>query len=149
MSANASEMQVFSPPDHRPLAPTFSQISIVPISPTANLISIAGQVGATFENASSITFRQQVENALAGVDTCLVAAGASKKHIISVRQYVVKLLSRDQEDVMARGQTYIKWWKDTEGDRPPPPSTLIGVDSLAGKDIHYEIEVSAVVTLPD
>lgn len=145
MSSNTSEMQVFSPPNHPPIAPTFSQISIVPISPTANLVSIAGQVGATFENASTVPFRSQVENALANVDTCLAAAGAKKKDIILVRQYVVKLLSRDSEDVMARGQTYIKWWKDSEGDRPPPPSTLIGVDSLAGKDIDYEIEVSVVV----
>lgn len=138
-------MKVFSPENHPPLAPTFSQISIVPISPTANLISIAGQVGASLENASSTPFKDQVQNALAGVDTCLAAAGASKKNIILVRQYVVKLLSLPKEDIMARGQTYIKWWKDSEGDRPPPPSTLLGVDSLVAKDILYEIEVSAVV----
>ena len=141
----STEMQTFNPPNHPTLAPTYSHISIVPISPTAKLVSIAGQTGTTIADAPSTSFQDQVRNALANVDTCLAAAGASKKDITSVRQYVVKFLDLSPEDAKARGMTYIEWWKSTEGERPPPPSTLIGVDSLVGKGIGYEIEVQCVV----
>lgn len=136
---------VFNPENHPPLAPTYSHISVFQISDTAKLVSVAGQTGATIADASKYSFQQQMRNALANVDRCLAAAGAEKKDITAVRQYVVKLTELDTDDAKARPQIYSEWWKQTEKDRPFPPSTLIGVHSLVGKDLVYEIEVSAVV----
>ena len=137
-------MTNFSPDEAPPLSSTYSQISKVPISSNAWLVSIAGQTGARIDNGHEISFQEQVRNALANVDTCLKAAGASKKSIVSLRQYVVKLGERDPEDAKTRAGLITEWWKSTEGQNNPPPSTLIGVHSLVASGIEYEIEVTCV-----
>lgn len=142
----SADVNMLNPAEHPLQIPTFSQISTVNISPSAKLVSIAGQIGASLApDAAATPFVEQVRNALARVDLCLSAAGASKSSIIAVRQYVVNLASRDAGDARARGEVYLDWWRRTEGDRLPPPSTLVGVESLAGKDTAYEIEVTCVV----
>lgn len=145
--SSTPEVKSFNPENHPPLAPTYSQISIVPISTTTKLVSIAGQTGTSIADAHNVSFQDQVRRALANVDVCLAAAGASKSSIVSLRQYVVKMSTLRPEDAKARGSIISAWWKDTEGNRAPPPSTLIGVDSLVGKDITYEIECACVVSI--
>lgn len=137
----------FNPPNHPPLAPTYSHISTVPLSPTKNLISIAGQVGTTASTTSTNapSFRQQVQNALENVDKCLHAAKARKSNIISVRQYVVRLSQLSNDDKRERGLIFSTWWQETEAEKAPPPSTLIGVESLVTAEVLYEIEVACVV----
>jgi enamine deaminase RidA (YjgF/YER057c/UK114 family) len=78
-----------------------------------------------------------VKLALLNLQICLDAAGAKKTDIVSVRQYVVNLLDQDYD---ARVKLYLKFM---EGHTPP--STLIGVQALAARDLLYEIEVMAVV----
>jgi hypothetical protein len=39
----------------------------------------------------------------------------------------------------------LNWWQETEAEKAPPPSTLIGVESLVTKETLYEIEVTCVV----
>ncbi|KAF2485740.1 Endoribonuclease L-PSP/chorismate mutase-like protein [Neohortaea acidophila] len=140
MGASATEVHNFNPDDHPPAFPVYSHISTVNISPTAKLVSIAGQAGK-----DNTPFGNQVRDALAKVDLCLSAAGADKSCIVSVRQYIVKMLSRDPDDLPTRNRVYMDWWKSTEGTRAPPPSTLVGVDSLGRKGIEYEIDVTCVV----
>ena len=53
-----------------------------------------------------------------------------------MRQYVVNMLPQDP----IRAKLYMEWM---EGHKPP--STLIGVQSLATEDLLYEIEVMVVV----
>ena len=129
--------ETFNPPNHPPFAPTYSHISRVPISDSATLISFAGQVGADSSTGDiPPTLGEQVKVALANVDTCLTAAGATKKDIVQVRQYVVNLHPVDS----IRGKLYSEWM-----DGIKPPSTLVGVQSLASEKLLYEIEVVAVV----
>lgn len=144
-----SSVQIFNPEGHPSQVPSYSHISIVPLSSTHRLVSFAGQVGVP-PNASPSeipAFPDQVRAALANVDKCMAASGVSKKDIVSNRQYVVKLQSRDPEDFDAREEIFLQWWRSTEGDRLPPPDTYIGVDSLATKGIQYEIEIQCIATL--
>ncbi|KIV87997.1 hypothetical protein PV10_09176 [Exophiala mesophila] len=136
--SDTSKNQTFNPPGHDTWSPTYSHISSTPISATHNLISFAGQVGG---NSSTHhvpgTLGEQVALALSNVDRCMAAAGATKADIIQVRQYVVNLLPQDP----VRAKLYTEWL----GDAVKPPSTLIGVQSLAAPELLYEIEVVAVV----
>ena len=140
-------VQNFNPSGHEPLAPTYSHISSVAISPTKKLVTFAGQTGTTkhttADNAPS--FRQQVQNAVENIDKCLHASGARKSDIISIRQYVVRLSQLSDDDRRERGMIMLNWWQETEAERPPPPSTLVGVESLVTKDTLYEIEVACIV----
>ena len=52
-----------------------------------------------------------------------------------------------EHDFHARESIFMEWWKETEGERLPPPDTLIGVDSLAAKEILYEIEITCIASL--
>lgn len=55
-----------------------------------------------------------------------------------MRQYVVNLL---EQDYAKRAELYMKFMGGHT-----PPSTLIGVQALATKDLLYEIEIMAVVS---
>lgn len=74
------------------------------------------------------------------MDKCLAAVGADKTDIVQVRQYVVNLLRDGQGQDPERAKRYVQWM-----DGARPPSTLLGVQTLARKDLLYEIEVVAVV----
>ncbi|KAF2211307.1 hypothetical protein CERZMDRAFT_18861, partial [Cercospora zeae-maydis SCOH1-5] len=136
-----------NPPSNPSLAPTYSQVSIVPISTTKRLISFAGQTGTgpNAEENAKLSFAEQVERALGKVDKLLAATGAKKGDIVMVRPYVVKLTSRTEEEIKARDEIFMKWWTSTEGeDALPPPDSLLGVDSLWSKETLFEIEVQCV-----
>lgn len=143
--ASTSKNHIFNPEGHPSLAPSYSHISIVPISPTAKLVSFAGQTG-TDASGTFPSFQDQVRKAHEHVDKCLAAAGVSKKDIVSNRQYVVKLTSLSPEDRQARTAIYMEWWRSTEGDALPPPDTLIGVDSLYAEGCLFETEITCVAT---
>lgn len=135
---------IFSPETCPPFAPTYSQVSIIPISPTTKLITLAGQIATSKDGFSTpLSFPDQVRSALSNVDKCLTAAGATKANIFAVRQYVVGLGKLSDEDKMARWRIYTEWLGD--GMEKPPPSTLVGVESLAGRELLFEVEVQAVV----
>lgn len=133
--------QTFNPPNHSPLAPTYSHINTTTLSSSSKLISIAGQIGHnSVTGETPVSFIDQVKLALSNLAQCLYAAGATSRDIIQVRQYIVDLPS---QDVRARAELYL----DFMGDHRPP-ATLIGVDCLATKELLYEIEVMAVVNEP-
>lgn len=128
--------ETFNPPDLPTFTPAYSHISRVPISSEADLISFAGQIGRNSTGEIPPTLEGQVRIALANVDLCLQAVGATKKDIVQVRQYVVNLHPLDP----IRSKLYIQWMG---GNRPP--STVVGVQSLADERLLYEIEVISVV----
>ncbi|KAM3414381.1 hypothetical protein BST61_g11022 [Cercospora zeina] len=138
---------ITNPPSNPSLAPTYSQVSTVPLSPTKRLISFAGQTGTgpdAAENAK-LSFAEQIERALEKVDKLLAATGAKKGDIVMVRPYVVKLTSRSVVEIQAKDEIYLRWWRSTEGDDAlPPPDSLLGVDSLWSKETLFEIEVQCV-----
>ncbi|KAF7195118.1 hypothetical protein HII31_03586 [Pseudocercospora fuligena] len=145
--STSSEVQIFNPPNLPSLAPTYSHISIVPISETKRLVSFAGQTGTgpNQEENKILSFAEQNRRALARVDLVLAAAKCTKKDIVMIRPYVVKLTSLSAEDTQARNEIFLNWWRSTEGkDALTPPDTLIGVDSLWSKETLIEYEVQCI-----
>ena len=143
-----SSVKIFNPEGHPPLAPSYSHGSIVPISPTCDLVSFSGQTGTTtdLDASNPPSFQEQVRTALAHVDKCLAGAGCTKANIVSGRKYIPKMGSLSPEDFKAQGQIFLEWWRSTEGDSLPPPDTLIGVDCLYRKECLFEIEITAIRT---
>ncbi len=146
----SNSLQIFDPPDHPAVAPSYSQISVVSLGGTTKLISLAGQVGHdSATNTIPSSFIDQVRLALSNVDALLVAAGASKKDIISSRQYVVRMSQLSTEDFKALTDIVVAWFDRGRNGLKPPPDTLIGVESLAqtggNGEYLFEIEVVAVV----
>ncbi|KAK4891033.1 hypothetical protein LTR27_010364 [Elasticomyces elasticus] len=148
MSATTPHVHIFNPEGHPSAVPSYSHVSVVQLSATSKLVSFAGQTYHPSEaSASSDTtpLAEQVRLALANVDTCMAAAGCTKKDIVSNRQYVVRMMELSEQEFDDRENEFLKWWKSTEGDSLPPPDTLIGVHSLARKDILYECEITCIV----
>ncbi|CAK1367175.1 hypothetical protein CB0940_10490 [Cercospora beticola] len=142
-----SQVQISNPPDNPSLAETYSQVSIVPISSTKRLISFAGQTGTGKDQTANakLSFAEQIQLALEKVDKLLAATGAKKGDIVMIRPYVVKLTSRSEEEIKAKDEIFLKWWRSTEGENAlPPPDSLLGVDSLWSKETLFEIEVQCV-----
>ncbi|KAI5364174.1 Putative YjgF/YER057c/UK114 family, RutC-like superfamily protein [Septoria linicola] len=148
-SPSSTSVQILNPPSNRSLAETYSQISIVPLSSTKRLISFAGQTGTSKDSNDNakLSFAEQIRLALEKVDKNLAAVGASKKDIVMIRPYVVKLTSRSAEEIKAKDEIFLKWWRSTEGDRLTPPDSLLGVDSLWSKETLFEIEVQCVADI--
>ncbi|MCJ1330618.1 hypothetical protein MMC10_007303 [Thelotrema lepadinum] len=151
MPSPSSDIQIFNPPSHPPLAPTYSHISITPLSPTTSLVLLAGQTGTTSPpSIPAPSFRDQVRLALLNVDKCLEAAGCTKADIVSNKQYVVRLSQLGEADRKARADVLMEWWReggergDGQGERGLPPDTLIGVESLYDGECLFEVEVMAV-----
>lgn len=113
----------------------------MPIAPDVTIISIAGQIG--YDSASGTipqTLAEQCSLAFENVDRCLKTVGARKEDIIQVRQYVVNLLRDGQGQDPERARLYAEWMGGIK-----PPSTLLGIQALAHKDLLYEIEIVCVV----
>lgn len=133
--------QTFNPEGHPTAAPTYSHISRISISPTATLVSIAGQVGQDSATGNlPTTLGEQCSIAFANVDKCLKAVKATKKDIVQVRQYVVDLLRGGKGPDPERAKRYSEWMGGLT-----PPSTLLGIDALYRAEALYEIEVVCVV----
>ncbi|KAK5717407.1 hypothetical protein LTR15_009301 [Elasticomyces elasticus] len=148
MSASTPRVHIFNPDGHPSAVPSYSHVSVVQLSATSKLVSFAGQTYLPSEASSSsesTPLGEQVRLALANVDTCMAAAGCTKKNIVSNRQYVVRMMELSEQEFDDRENEFVKWWKSTEGDSLPPPDTLIGVHSLARKDILYECEITCIV----
>ncbi|KAK5710198.1 hypothetical protein LTR17_019088 [Elasticomyces elasticus] len=148
MSATTPNVHIFNPEGHPSAVPSYSHVSVVQLSSTSKLVSFAGQTYHPSEaSASSDTtpLAEQVRLALANVDKCMAAAGCTKKNIVSNRQYVVRMMELSEQEFDDRENEFLNWWKSTEGDSLPPPDTLIGVHSLARKDILYECEITCIV----
>ena len=132
----STDQNNFNPPGHPPFKPHYSHISKVPISDSAEIVSFAGQIGRNWSGGIPSTLVEQVKVALENVDLCLKAARVTKKDIIQVRQYIVDLHPLDP----GRAKLYAEWMSDYK-----PPSTVLGVQSLADEKLKYEIEVIAIL----
>ncbi|OAP61606.1 hypothetical protein AYL99_03809 [Fonsecaea erecta] len=124
-------------PPNLPPKPNFSYVQSTPISPTASLITVAGQIGVDPQtNIAPSTFAEQVHVALQNLGICLAAAGATPADIVKVQHYVVNLDPKDT----SRGEA----WLNFIGDHRPP-STLLGVAALATPALLYEVEAMAII----
>jgi enamine deaminase RidA (YjgF/YER057c/UK114 family) len=130
--------------------PTYNHVAVTPILPTSRLITLAGLTGCDPASRSNPqTVLEQAPIAYSKIKTCLAAAGATPRDIVQVKHYIVKDTGDskvDETDVVDRG--WAKCWiefMDKEAGGHRPPDTVVGVASLAKKDILYECEVWAVV----
>ena len=140
-----SQNECFNPSGHEPNVSTYSHISRVPISTTHSLISFAGQIGRdSTTNNIPPAFIDQVTLSYANVDKCLEAVGATKADIVQVRQYIVNLQRGGEGVDPEYRKKYAEWMGGVK-----PPSTVLGVESLAAKELLYEIEVVCVVRNKD
>lgn len=90
-----------------------------------------------------------MKGAYRNVHEALKAAGATPRDIIHVRHYIVTKTGDeelDRIDVVERGWDSL-WmaFMDEFAGGHRPPDTVLGVASLALKELHYEVECWAIV----
>jgi reactive intermediate/imine deaminase len=100
-----------------------------------NLIWVSGAIGVAVDGSVPDDVAVQMELALASVDACLTAAGASAMHVVKVNVYLTDI--NDRAKVNPARQRYF-------GDHRPA-STLVGVTSLVLPGAKVEIEATAVI----
>ncbi|KAH8640158.1 YjgF-like protein [Alternaria alternata] len=139
----------FNPPSVPEPAPTYNQVCITPVVSSSKLITLAGQTGMRKDGPISSDLREQAKGAYDSIHKCLAAAGATPRDIVMVRHYIVKETGdpkQDEKDVVDRGwgELWMEYMdKEAEGHRPP--DTVVGVASLATKELLYECEVTALI----
>ncbi|KAF1919937.1 Endoribonuclease L-PSP/chorismate mutase-like protein [Ampelomyces quisqualis] len=147
---DASEPQAWNPPNVPLPPPTYSQVCITPIHPSSKLITLAGQTGLQSDGSIDPEISVQARKAYEAIQNCLKAAGATPRHIVHVRHYIVKEsgnLEKDKLDLVDRGwgDAWMEFM-DKEADGHRPPDTVVGVASLAKAKLLYECEVTAVLS---
>ncbi|KAJ9494539.1 hypothetical protein H2202_009971 [Exophiala xenobiotica] len=149
-STNSGKPLAFNPSGVAAPPPTYSHIAITPVLPKTRLITLAGQVGIDPQTSGVPTdFVKQVELAYANLLNCLRAAGATPRDIIHVRHYIVNGQTggeADSSEIIDRGWSSL-WMEfmDKVGEGYRPPDTVLGVASLAKKELLYEVEAWAIV----
>ena len=145
-----------NPPTH--LSPPFyTHIAVTRLASTTSseatkIVTLAGQIGRSSTGEIPATLADQARIALRNVSLCLDAAGASRRDIISIRQYVVNLSSTETE----RKHLVLDWlegrgdFSDLTGsafrsDEAKPPNTVLGVMALVVEHALYEVEVVAAI----
>ena len=103
-----------------------------------NLIWVSGAIGVAADGSVPEDVGAQTELALASIDACLTAAGASAMHVVKVNVYLTDI--NDRARVNPARQRYFGPHR--------PASTLVGVTALVMPDAKVEIEVTAVVPAP-
>ncbi|KAH8724919.1 Endoribonuclease L-PSP/chorismate mutase-like protein [Phaeosphaeriaceae sp. PMI808] len=149
MSSSSSKPHAFNPPTVPKPPPTYDQVCITPIFPTSKLITLAGQTGLQSDGNISPHIEVQAKEAYKAVYECLKAAGATPRDIVHVRHYIVKESGdpeKDKLDVVDRGwgEHWIEFM-DKEANGHRPPDTVVGVASLAKKELLYEVEAWALI----
>jgi enamine deaminase RidA (YjgF/YER057c/UK114 family) len=152
MSVNQSNQpRTFNPSDVPLPPPSYNQVAVTPLLPTSRLITLAGMTGCDPASTSNPqTLIEQAPIAYNNIRKALQAAGAAPRDIVQVKHYIVTTTGVpeiDKVDVVDRGWADL-WCKfmDKEAGGHRPPDTVIGVASLAKKEILYECEVWAVVS---
>ncbi|KAH7398490.1 Endoribonuclease L-PSP/chorismate mutase-like protein [Pyrenochaeta sp. MPI-SDFR-AT-0127] len=146
----SNKPRTFNPSSVPKPHPTYDQVCVTPIVPSSKLITLAGQTGTRNDGTISYDIQEQAKGAYEAVHNCLKAAGATPRDIIHVRHYIVKESGNpelDAMDVVDRGWGSV-WidFMDKEGEGHRPPDTVVGVASLAKKELLYEVEVSALLS---
>ncbi|RAQ99921.1 YjgF-like protein [Stemphylium lycopersici] len=145
----SNKPQAFNPPSVPEPPPTYNQVCVTPIVPSSTLLTLAGQTGLQKDGTVPSGIQAQARGAYDNIHKCLAAAGATPRDIIMVRHYIVKETG-DQEqnatDVVDRGwgELWIKYMDQNAGGHRPP-DTVVGVASLAKKELLYECEVMAMI----
>ena len=100
-----------------------------------NQIWVSGAIGVAPDGSIPDDVAAQAEIALASIDACLTAAGASAMHVVKVNVYLTDI--NDRAKINPARQRYF-------GEHRPA-STLVGVTALALPQAKVEIEATAIV----
>ena len=127
-------VQFINPPE---MCPTFGWTHVVAIS-AGKTVHISGQVGIDAEGqvVGKADLRRQTEQAFENLRLALAAVGATFKHVVNTRLYVVGLRSEHIPVIREVRGRYVD-------QAHPPASTLVGVSALVGPDWLIEIEATA------
>jgi enamine deaminase RidA (YjgF/YER057c/UK114 family) len=121
------------------LCPTFGWTHVVE-SCGGRTIHISGQVGidATGKIVGQGDLKRQTEQAFENIRLALIAVGATLRHVVATRLYVVGLKPEHVPIIREVRSRYVD-------ATHPPASTLVGVMALVGPEWLIEIEATAVL----
>jgi len=100
-----------------------------------NQIWVSGAIGVAADGSVPDDVAAQAELALASIDACLMAAGASAMHVVKVNVYLTDV--NDRARINPVRERYF-------GEHRPA-STLVGVTALVLPQAKVEIEATAIV----
>lgn len=105
------------------------------VTRAGNLIWVSGAIGVAADGSVPDDVAAQMDLALASIDACLTAAGASAADVVKVTVYLTDI--NDRAKVNPARQRYF-------GEHRPA-STLVAVTALVLPNAKVEIEATAVV----
>lgn len=123
--------QRLNPPVVAPPVARYAHLSIVPAN--AELLVVAGQVGADREGKLAATREEQVELALQNAKAIIESAGGRVEDVIRVNFWIVGQINP---------AAFRAAWNEFHGGNPPP-STFVYVSALARPDYLVEVDVWA------
>jgi enamine deaminase RidA (YjgF/YER057c/UK114 family) len=130
-----SNKQFINPPQ----LSSFGTYSHVVSARAARTIYISGQVA--FDKDGKVVgkgdLRAQTKQVFDNLKTCLEAAGASFADVVKITAYVVNFKPEQRMVITEVRNQYLS--------KPPPASTLVGVEALVVDDLLIEVEAVAVV----
>ncbi|WP_312115710.1 RidA family protein [Brevibacillus reuszeri] len=109
----------------------YSHLSILPRD--ADLLFLAGQIGADPEGNVPEKVEEQFRNALANVENLLKSEGVTPEAILKINFWFTESPDRAQ---------FLAIWNEFHGGNPPP-TTLAYVSALAQPAIKVEVEAWA------
>jgi 2-iminobutanoate/2-iminopropanoate deaminase len=105
------------------------------VTKAGNLIWVSGTVGIGSDGTIPNDVAEQFELAIANMDACLKAVGASAEHVVKVTVYLTNVA--DRQKINPIRQRYF-------GEHRPA-STLVEVSALVLPALKVEIEAQAIL----
>lgn len=139
MSSNP--VQLHDPPSLGPANPVYANITTVPLSPSATLITVAGQVATRPDGTIPSTLPEQIDLCLSKLETCLSSVDAKIENLTRFMYYFTENAFQGKETLDLVIEKVGAWLK---GHRPA--SCFLVVKSLSRKEFFCEFEGMAVTT---
>ncbi|KAJ9130767.1 Amine oxidase [Pleurostoma richardsiae] len=117
--------------------PTYSHVAS--IRPGVRVIHTAGQVGTRIDGTVPSSYVDQIHQALANLEACLAAAGASQRDVVKLTYYIVNYDPKNRP----HAEILPKWLGGLK-----PATTLVPVPALAKPELLFEVEAVAAVRDP-
>jgi enamine deaminase RidA (YjgF/YER057c/UK114 family) len=110
------------------------------VSASGTSVFVAGQVSLDVEGrvVGPGDLRVQTEQVFKNLVRALAAAGARIDDVVKLTIFVVGFKPADRDVIREIRSLFI-------GDKPPPASTLVGVQALVMPELMIEIEAIAVI----
>ena len=135
---NKTDKQFINPAE-MPKSPGYSQA--VSVSNSGRTVYLSGQVAfnSKGEMIGKGDLRAQTEQVFENIKTVLAASGATFANVVKLSFYVKNYKPELVATIREVRNRYLS------ADRPPPASTLVGVQSLFQDEVLIEVEAVAVI----